>query len=68
MHVQGIFCPLIPDKSWEVTVEEGMINTFRSLLKDWAAPFITDSPDANSFHGGETIDTSSPSKNLIDNW
>ena len=41
-----------------------MINTFRSLLKDWAAPFITDSPDANSNHGGETIDTALQAKTL----
>ena len=41
-----------------------MVNTFRILFTDWAAPIIADSPDANSIHGGETIDTSSPCKNL----
>ena len=55
---------MIPDKGVEVTAEKGVVNTFRILFTDWAAPITADSSVANSFHGGETFDTSSLGKNL----
>ena len=55
---------MILDKGGGVTVEEGMVNAFRGFFTDWTAIIVADSSAANSFHGGETVDTSPPGKNL----
>ena len=55
---------MVPDKGGEVTAKEGMVNAFRGFFTDWTATIVADSSATNSFHGGETVDTNPPSKNL----
>ena len=55
---------MVPDKGGEVTAKEGMVNAFRGFFTDWTATIVADSSAANSFHGGETVGTNPPGKNL----
>ena len=55
---------MVPDKGGEVTAKEGMVNAIRGFFINWTATIVVDSSTANSFYGGETVDTNPPSKNL----
>ena len=55
---------MVPDKGGEVTAKEGIVNAFRGFFTNWIATIVANSSAANSFHGGETVDTNPLGKNL----